>query len=246
MRARFAELHLLRSGIFFRKTTYMNPESLTFEQMAQEPELYAVEFSQGADGWSGGFADYPVGEDVDYRLEWGWRLLPAPFSGHGFHLAGTNRSDDLFMFLKRKITGLQPNSSYLFAVEVTFATNAPKGCAGTGGAPGESVYLKSGISTEEPRALQKSGSWRMNIDKGDQSTSGKDASVIGNVANSSSVCSGTPYEMKTVRGVPVARLVRTSSDGSLWLLMATDSGFESMTSLYYTNVRLLGKVVTSM
>ena len=211
----------------------------------RDPPLYSVDFNTGLDGWSGGFADYPVGSQVDYCLEWGWRLLPEPFSGHGCHLAGTNRSDDLFMFMKKRITGLVPDSDYLFGVEVAFATNAPKGCVGVGGAPGESVYLKAGISVEEPVPVPVSGYWRMNIDKGDQGVGGKDALVIGNVANSSGQCSNTPYEMKTVAGVPVARTVRTSVDGSVWLMIGTDSGFESMTCLYYVGVRLVARIMTS-
>lgn len=147
------------------------------------------------------------------------------------------------MFMKKRITGLLPGTEYLFGVEVTFATNAPRGCAGAGGAPGESVYLKAGISVEEPQPIHTDGSWRMNIDKGDQGNDGKDARVIGDIANSSTMCSGTPYEMKTVTGIPVARTVRVSAEGSVWLMIGTDSGFEAMTSLYYARVLLLGKPV---
>jgi len=209
------------------------------------PPLYSVDFNDGLDGWSGGFADYPVGSQVGYFLEWGWRLLPKPFSGHGFHLTGTNRSDDLFMFMKRRITGLMPDSEYHFKVEVTFATNAPKGCYGVGGKPGESVFLKAGISLEEPLPVPREGYWRMNIDKGNQHAGGKDALVIGNIANSSGQCSDTPYELKTVVGVPVPRSVKTSDDGSVWLMIGTDSGYESMTSLYYVGVRLVGGINAS-
>lgn len=218
----------------------MNPELTRDDHL-----LYSVDFNAGLDGWSGGFSDYPVGSQVDYFLEWGWRLLPAPFSGHGFHLAGTNRSDDLFMFMKRRVTGLLPDTEYLFAVEVTFATNAPQGCVGTGGAPGESVYLKAGITAAEPFPIRDNDSWIMNIDKGNQGNGGKNALVIGNIANTSRLCADTPYQMKTVAGVPVPSPVKTSSDGSLWLMIGTDSGFESMTSLYYTAVRLHGQVLPS-
>jgi hypothetical protein len=71
-------------------------------------------------------------------------------------------------------------------------------------APGESVYLKVGISVEEPLPVQEGGDWRMNIDKGNQGTDGKDARVIRTIANSSGQCSNTPSELKTVTGVPVA------------------------------------------
>ena len=83
----------------------------------------------------------------------------------------------------------------------------------------------------------------MNIDKGNQGRDGKDTPVIGNIANSSGHCSDTPYELKTVTGVPVAGVVRTSGEGSVWLMIGTDSGFETMTSLIFGWMKLFEKAL---
>jgi hypothetical protein len=75
------------------------------------------------------------------------RALPAGVepTGNGYYIAGNNHSDDLFMFLKRKLgpaDGVQPNTAYRLKFKIVFASNAPSGCLGIGGAPGEGVTHK--------------------------------------------------------------------------------------------------------
>jgi hypothetical protein len=70
------------------------------------------DFRNGARGWKAGFADFdPDVHDID--AESGIRELPAELGpGTGFFLAGSNVSDDLFMFLKRRLKasdGIKPN-----------------------------------------------------------------------------------------------------------------------------------------
>src|SRR5687767_7425153 len=93
-------------------------------------------FSEEEYGWEHGFADYPAGEkdSLFYELKYAYTELPEAFSGtKGIMLSGNNHSDHLFMFLKKKLTGLQPNSAYNIAFNVEFASNATVGSAGTTG-----------------------------------------------------------------------------------------------------------------
>jgi len=112
-------------------------------------------FEAGPEDWRGAFADYPSGREQDFRLTFEHRALPGELApqGKALYLAGDNRSDDLFMFLTREVTGLRPQASYAVTFELVLASNAGSGCAGIGGAPGESVYLKAGASSTEPRAI---------------------------------------------------------------------------------------------
>jgi len=60
------------------------------------------------------------------------------------------------MFLKRRLSsadGVVVGMSYEITFKIVFASGAPTGCGGIGGAPGESVYLKAGASPAEPLAL---------------------------------------------------------------------------------------------
>ncbi len=195
------------------------------------------DFSDGAQGWTAQFADYPPGDDA-YELASGYRRLPSPLNTRGgFFISGANYSDDLFMYLKRHVTGFEANANYQVSFIVEFATDVPTGCGGVGGQPGEGVFVKAGASTVEPTPFVDQNGWlRMNIDKGNQSRGGVNALVIGNVANST-LCEQNirRYEIKQLRS-PRALLVTTDGAGSAWLFVGTDSGFEAVTSLYYTRI----------
>lgn len=203
-------------------------------------QVVQVDFSTGAQGWVAGFADYPAGQETFFQLASGIQQLPVPLdpAKTGFSISGINHSADLFMFLKSKITGLKPNTVYQASFHVEFATNAPQNCAGVGGPPGEGVFVKAGASVAEPQAvLQSDGFLRMNVDKGQQAVGGKDAIVIGNVANSSTDCLNPVFQTKALDSSS-AFSVQTDSTGSLWLLVGTDSGFEGTTSLYYQQAKV--------
>ncbi|MCC2663691.1 MAG: hypothetical protein K0S35_1613 [Geminicoccaceae bacterium] len=158
---------------------------------------------------------------------------------HGLRLAGDNRSDDLFMYVKRQITGLRPHAVYAIRLRFTLYTNAGEGCAGIGGAPGESVYVKAGGVAVEPDAVEsEDGDLAMNLDKGNQSQGGADAIVIGDLAAAGANCAGSvfvPKRFTTPRGALAAE---TDRDGNLWVLIGTDSGFEGRTTYFITHIRL--------
>ena len=56
------------------------------------------DFSNVYQGWVAGFADYPVGKEVEWGIGSSLATLPSPLdvSRKGILLTGTNHSDDLF------------------------------------------------------------------------------------------------------------------------------------------------------
>ncbi len=205
---------------------------------AQPAQVFQFDFANGAQGWNAGFSDYPAGQEAFFELASGIQPLPSPLdqTETAFFISGNNHSDDLFMFLKVKISGLKPNTAYNANFHVEFATNASAGCLGVGGTPGESVFVKSGASAQEPQPILSNGYYVMSIDKGNQALGGKDAMVLGNIANSSTDCLRPVYEIKALdSAAPLS--VTTDAAGSVWLLVGTDSGFEATTSLYYRQFR---------
>jgi uncharacterized lipoprotein YbaY len=208
---------------------------------AQTPELatgnaFEFTFATDAEGWAADFADLPADfEQASYELDSGLRELPEGLSGNGFYIQGHNRSDDLFMYLKRQVDGLLPSTTYQVTVEVDLATNVPGGSVGIGGSPGESVYVKAGASANEPSQAQDSLGWlRSNIDKGNQSNGGSEMVVIGNVSHPDVV--GDEYRIKTLINNVAALQVSSDADGRIWLVVGTDSGFEGLTALYYSRI----------
>ncbi len=100
-------------------------------------------FNKTSNDWLGGHSDYTSDtQPTDVVVQ--PRRLPGLFGGHGLYTAGTNRSDDLFIYIKKKFTGFAPNQNYLLTFSVTFLTDAPAGCVGVGGAPGDVSVSEGG------------------------------------------------------------------------------------------------------
>ena len=197
---------------------------------------FSFTFEEDTEGWAVGFADLPADYDQSiYELDHGHRPLPDELEGHGIYIQGHNRSDDLFMFLTKRVEGLQPDAAYEVAVSVDLATNVPAGSFGIGGSPGESVFVKAGASSVEPVTVEDGiGHLRMNIDKGNQSRGGEAMVVIGNVAHPD--VTGREYRIKTLNNDVQPVTVETDGEGRLWLIVGTDSGFEGLTTLYYDRI----------
>ena len=54
------------------------------------------------------------------------------------------------MDYRGSVDGLTPGARYAATVRTEIATDTPRGCFGVGGSPGESVWIKAGVSVEEP------------------------------------------------------------------------------------------------
>lgn len=212
----------------------------------QPQELSVVfDFTDSDHGWSGGFTDLPANYDPGiYDLDIGHVDRPSELGpGKALMIAGTNRSDDLFMFLKKGLTaadGVQPNTTYRLTFEVTFGTDAPAGAVGIGGPPGEAVWVKVGGGSVEPMAVEKLDMGNeiyllFNLDKGRQNEDGADGLRIGDVAKPTNE-EFSVYELKTLNNENNPVEIVSDSAGNLWVYVGTDSGFEGRTALYYTQI----------
>ncbi|VAW98968.1 hypothetical protein MNBD_GAMMA22-1382 [hydrothermal vent metagenome] len=198
-----------------------------------------LDFSESSDGWNADFADYPI-KDINL-FDFISAIEPIPpqlESMTGYRLTGNNRSDDLIMFIKKGFNGFVPNAQYQLIFEITFATNIQSDCVGVGGPPGEAVTIKAGASINEPlKVLDNNDVYRMNIDIGNQKNSGQNAIAMGNFANSQQCdLDNAFYELKTLTNAndnTKSLIIKTDSKGVLWFLFATDSGFESLTNIYF-------------
>jgi len=197
------------------------------------------QFVEGAEGWIGDFADYPRGREEDYELRFAYTRLPSPLdtTKGALMLSGNNHSDDLFMFLKRRITGLTPNTVYSVAFRVEIASNVADGMTGIGGSPGEGVVVKVGAVPVEPLKVLDpvDGYYRMNIDKGNQSVGGRDMIVIGDFSNDTDK---NVYALKQVATTTPFR-VQSDDGGNVWVIVGTDSGFEGTTTIYYNEIEIV-------
>ncbi|NQW18896.1 MAG: hypothetical protein HQ478_15605 [Chloroflexi bacterium] len=214
-------------------TPIVEPTQPVFE----DETAFEYNFDNDAEGWETGFADLPANwSPYTYELDAGYRALPSVLSGGGIYLQGHNRSDDLFMYLTKQISGLKPLTQYEIEISIDLVANVPGGLMGIGGSPGESVYVKVGATPSEPIvAANVAGQLLISVDKGQQSNDGSEMVVIGNVSNEEVV--DDEYKLKTLDNSYSPLTVTSDADGQLWLIVGTDSGFEGLSNFYYSGIR---------
>lgn len=220
--------------------------SLTFtacqdESTPLQPGLpYQSSFQRNTDGWSADITDYGTEQSDIMGFKSTYKGLPAPLdtTRKSIMVESMNRSDDAFMFLKRKVTGLTPNTDYSLVFDIELASRYPGNSIGIGGSPGGSVFLKAGASAVEPVKVLKDGFYTINVDKGAQNNEGKDAILLGDI---SSGVETEAYTLISRSNVDKPFIARSSDKGELWLLVGTDSGFEGLTTLYYSKINVTTK-----
>ncbi|MFN7115223.1 MAG: hypothetical protein ACK4TA_00395 [Saprospiraceae bacterium] len=222
-------LLLAALGLFFTACEDDENESALFE--------FKYDFSTTPNGWTGDFADYPVGEEAFYELSFAHQNLPAPLdtTKKALRIHGSNRSDDLFMFTKKKLTGLAPNTEYTVDFEFEMASNLPISSIGIGGGPGTATYVKVGASAAEPKKVARNDFYEFNLDKGNQAQSGDDAIVVGTLG-----ITGDDFAYTLIKRSNDEQTfkAKTDGEGNLWVFVGVDSGFEGIHTFYITKASI--------
>lgn len=202
---------------------------------------YIFTFSESeSQKWQADFTDYPVEEEDGFELSHGYATSPEEAAPErpSYKISGRNLSDDLFMYLYRKVDGLEPDTPYEISFAVELASNAPRNSIGIGGSPGAAVYLKAGALSAEPERIQKEvggrNYWQLKLDKGNQSQAGENMILLGNIGTNLDEFRYTLIE----RTHQMPFTIRTNQEGEIWIVIGTDSGFEGKTTLYYSGVKL--------
>lgn len=219
------------------------PQGVRCNAEEEFAEQRSLAFEHGPGGFTPLFADLPAqGQDI-YELDFAWETLPPPLEARrGLRLTGHNRSDDLAMMIVGPVGGLEAGVRYAVELEVELASDVPGGCFGSGGSPGDGVYVKLGVLGRRPGAVtvDEGGvpTLRPDFDFGQQSQSGADAVVVGTLANRQDCEAEGEWELKTLstRGRPLE--ATADEAGRLWVVAGTDSAFEGLTRYYFTALRI--------
>lgn len=204
--------------------------------------ILSYDFNDGLQNWQAKFADYPFGEEEFFELNSGIRPLPPEISTNrqGLFISGNNHSDDLFMYMTKAIgkdEGIRARATYDVKFRVTFDSNAPTGCLGTGGAPGEGVILQGNVINQMPETFID--------DLNHVRTRFSHGNLISNIANGIECENSQGEYVSLVRTQPSTKRIRVGKDGKLWLIVGTDSGFESTTSLFYEKIEVFLEKVSN-
>lgn len=211
-------------------------EQSVLDAIHGNPTMLIYQFETGDCGFEPMFSDYHDDSNNYESYEMKTEHKNNPVIGDeskSLYIASQNRSDDMFMGYVKNISGLKPNTEYSFVISFDLATNVESGLFGIGGSPGEAVAIKCGIVNIKPEIEEDSGGvYRLNINHGSQLSEGRDMQVLGNMAKpEDSTVDG--FEFKQFN----ASIKAVSDDkGSVYLIIASDSGFEGLTEYYLDNI----------
>lgn len=195
-------------------------------------------FTEGTENWQSLFSDYPVGEENFYELEFTDAFLPLPLdqSTKSLKISGNNHSDDLFSAIFHKFENLQINKAYSITFNIDFASNTPIGAVGVGGDP--NLFIGAGgISYLPKNNIDELNIYRTNfISKIQSGQSNEVFQIIGNIGVSTTI--PTPYTIINRNNIGKPIIIKSNSEGQIWLMIATDSGFEATTRLYYKSINI--------
>jgi len=180
------------------------------------------------------FADYHDDGNnyTTYEMTFGREMIPGQSNSQALFINGSNRSDDLFMGFSKQLDGLKKDTLYHFTLSFVLGTSAEACSIGIGGSPADSVYMKAGFVNEEPKvAFDENMIFRLNIDKGNQSEGGLTLPVVSTMAKAEGSKEG--YGLKTIK---VEIDLKSNADGSVYLVIGSDSGYEGLTRYYLDDV----------
>src|SRR5262245_14846992 len=89
---------------------------------------FSYDFSEGENEWQHGFSDFPPKDSALFELKYAHTYRPSNLGdGKALMLSGNNHNGDLFMFIKRRISGLKPDTDFTLTFKVEFASDAKVG-----------------------------------------------------------------------------------------------------------------------
>ena len=202
--------------------------------------VHETEFNGGINGWSAVFAEYPKEDSAFYELRAGIEPLPAPLdqTKKSFMLSGNNHSDALRMFLSKQLTGLAPSANYSVETEVELASMYPETSFGIGGSPGKAVHLVAKFATAG--YTLKEGEERYdNVELILNKVPSVPESVLEIDLGDVSIPSEEfVYQLISRKKASASNVVKSDAQGRLWAIVGTWSGFEGISTLYYTKIKI--------
>lgn len=192
---------------------------------------FEYDFAQSDHGWSGFFSSYSLSDSLEDELRVEYTDLPSNLGTQkALMFSGNNLNGDLFMFMKKQVTGLRPDTEYTIGFDIEFASNVYSSL----GSEATSVYLKAGAIAQEPQRILNGDTYTLNFDKGNLAGSGANLMVIGDISKEEDATAN--YGIVTRNNTKASFNVRSNSNGELWLIIGVDSGFRGITTIYFTNV----------
>jgi hypothetical protein len=144
-------------------------------------------------------------------------------------LSCNNESGDLFMFIKKKVSGLHPNKTYSLVFSVDVASNT---------VDGNGILLKAGASFVEPQKVIHNERYELNLDKGENTKSGTDLFLLG-LLDTPPDHAGYLYSTLDNALAPRRFTVQTNNLGEMWLIVGIETSAPGVNTIYFQQIRVV-------
>jgi hypothetical protein len=191
-------------------------------------------FQTTKDGWKAEFSEYSSLTDT-LSMDTAAAVTRLPIgldtSQYSYRIYTRNAKDNMFVYLKKKVTGFTPNATYNLVFDIAFGSKFPKD--DSPGAPWNLVYLKAGASPKEPKSTLTNKVYRFNLNKGAVAQAGTDVALATDVANG---ISQRKYALVRHSNADKPFSVTANQQGEIWLFVGTDMNYKDSTTFYYDRI----------
>lgn len=191
------------------------------------------EFETGTEGWIGDYALYSQSDTSKIAFVMEKDSLPSAIDSLKFSLRmeGTNVGDSIFLFMKKKIPGLNPEKTYKVSFDISIGTNYPD----LPNATGKNISLKAGASPNEPVKVLANKYNNVSVKKGLWNVDGPEMAILGDVVNASGKA---VYQLANRNSSSKDITVKPHTNGTIWLCVGEDTRFKGKTVLYYDHINV--------
>jgi hypothetical protein len=200
-------------------------------------------FEEDAEGWEAQYAEYESGQEDSLEFSYTHdTFMVSQAIGEVSAMVQTGRASnsDLFMFIKKKITGFEPNASYSVIYYIEMFAQLEETFSGDLTSTNNGSFLKVSVYQDEPDTvlvedMQNPGKMvvRTSFDKGDDRVTGPNMALMGkltytDVGQAPILLIGTS-EADEILG--------TSDDqGNMWMMIGVDTNQPIFHSVYYSYI----------
>lgn len=192
-------------------------------------------FEQDVNGWSGGYALFKDSNKDSVKFVSGRNKLVSPLdtTKYGFKVEGRNDEDSLFLYAKKKVSGLNSSRTYLVYYSVDLASSYPD----TANSAGRMGNLKVGASADEPKAVRDTVTSysRLAIKKGLWNVDGKEMVLLGNLSNTATT---SGYKLIGYNNNAKPLEVKPNAQGEIWLSVGADTRFKGTTTVFFDRIKV--------
>jgi hypothetical protein len=227
---------LIFPGIAFLLSGCLNSDETTNPLLVSN-----TVFAEDAEGWEAQFSEYEPGLEDSLKLSFTHDKFMATESiGEVTAVvqSGFATNSDLFMYIKRQISGFKPNTVYSVVFNLELYAQLNEDFSGDLEDNNNGSFLKASVYAEEPDTVIVDDSNNpgmkivlTNFEKGDDKVTGPNMALIGKLEYTS--VNETPLLLiGTTEGDDL--LGTTDSEGKMWMMIGVDTNQPIYQSIFYS------------